>query len=331
MKRKKKEGLYLPLQFVSDLLEDPNAEYFSDVDACDNHFYGLPDVKRYHVKDTKAQRCNISRTAFIAADWNRTKQSYKITKELAGDLFSMDDLTFPAGSINLPYRTIYLDLSDCDLRITREESKTLVIDMILSGIYLTFGTIMVDGLPAIMCGFVTLLTDPRDGSISFGGISFDVTDAVEGNMNLNQFIEESTIGFEEIRDSFRKALLFAAYISSEKPDVEENEEQKKYYRPSTKSKNTSIRKWDVGIRYQREILRRNAINALDDVNSSDHAKGHSGYKLRPHIRKAHWHTYRCGKGRTERKILWVPPVEINCDEKENLPVVVHLKDRAKTG
>lgn len=50
--------------------------------------YGLS----YQDEDCKS----LSRTLCIVRDWVRTKQAYKITKELAEDLFSMEDMTFPA-------------------------------------------------------------------------------------------------------------------------------------------------------------------------------------------------------------------------------------------
>jgi len=35
---------------------------------------------------------------------------------------------------------------------------------------------------------------------------------------------------------------------------------------------------------------------------------------RPHIRRAHYHTFRAGKGRTEVRIKWLPPMPINIDQ-----------------
>lgn len=33
--------------------------------------------------------------------------------------------------------------------------------------------------------------------------------------------------------------------------------------------------------------------------------------VRPHIRRAHWHVFWCGKGRTEKKIRWIKPVFVH--------------------
>lgn len=62
-----------------------------------------------------------------------------------------------------------------------------------------------------------------------------------------------------------------------------------------------------------------------------------GYKLaqegdgthqgpRPHIRRAHWHTYRIGAGRTEAVIKWLPPIPVNVDKPDSLAVTVRPVD-----
>lgn len=37
----------------------------------------------------------------------------------------------------------------------------------------------------------------------------------------------------------------------------------------------------------------------------------SGWKVKPHVRRAHWHGYWTGKGREEFKYNWIPPTFIN--------------------
>lgn len=110
----------------------------------------------------------------------------------------------------------------------------------------------------------------------------------------------------EIKRALRTALLLAAYISSEKPDITENEVQKTFYRPSGKLKTSAVRKWDIGVRYATEVRRR-----LTETSDTNRPHG-TGKSPRPHIRKAHWHIYRIGPGRKETKVLWLAPIEVNC-------------------
>lgn len=39
--------------------------------------------------------------------------------------------------------------------------------------------------------------------------------------------------------------------------------------------------------------------------------------VRPHIRRAHWHTFLCGIGRAQRKIRWIKPVFVHSRDVEN--------------
>ena len=120
-----------------------------------------------------------------------------------------------------------------------------------------------------------------------------------------------------VRQNIANALLFAAYLSSAQPEVAEDETQKRIYRPSTKHKYSSLRKWDVGVRYMAE-KQVYAKKQGDTANTSppepgmqDTADGkQKRHSPRPHMRKAHWQTYRIGYGRKEKKVLWIPPVTV---------------------
>lgn len=58
-------------------------------------------------KEREAVR--LAHTTISVADWLKFKQCYIVKKELAEDLFTMDDLTFPVCALHMPFRTIYLD------------------------------------------------------------------------------------------------------------------------------------------------------------------------------------------------------------------------------
>lgn len=316
MKRKKLEE-YMPVQFAKNMIQNPESPLYNDVGYCQDFMAKHKDLMHVYELSASDQDCrNIARTLYMVRDWMKTKQAYKITKELADDLFSMDDLTFPANSLRLPYRTIFMDFSGLELPVTGTQLQGK--DYIVYGVFMTLGEVMYYGEPGTMCGFVTILS-PKEGmkegtEISYGSIAFDYMETDDGK-TLKDRIEELTKNFAGPRDSLIKALLFAAYLSCEQPDIEENEVQKTFYRPSSKVKTSSVRKWDVGIRYTREIRRHQ--------EEASHSAGiGNGTAKRPHIRKAHWHVYRYGKGRTQKKVLWIPPIEVNCKAKPKLPVVV---------
>lgn len=46
----------------------------------------------------------------------------------------------------------------------------------------------------------------------------------------------------------------------------------------------------------------------------------TGTSKRPHIRRAHWHIYRVGSGRTGTMLKWMHPLAINADDGSDMPV-----------
>lgn len=315
--KKKRLNEYVPVQFAKAMIPNPESALYDDIGWCHDYLLQHKNLMQQYGLSCSEDDCKqLSRTLCMIRDWTRTKQAYKITKELADDLLSMDDLTFPEDSLRLPYRTIFMDFSE--LGIPAEGAQAEGRDDIIYGIFMTLGDVMYYGELGTLCGFVTLLAN-KDGvynetEIRYGGIAFDYDHTQDGK-TLQDTVELLTKQFPGPRDSLIKALLFAAYLSSEQPDIEENEVQKSFYRKTEKLKTSSVRKWDVGIRYTKEVKRYHA--------SSEFPVGPgNGTSKRPHIRKAHWHVYRFGKGRTQKKVLWLPPIEVNCRNKAELPVVI---------
>lgn len=76
------------------------------------------------------------------------------------------------------------------------------------------------------------------------------------------------------------------------------------------------RQWDVGVRIGA------ALRAAYQREGTGEGEP-TGRHVRPHVRRAHWHTYRVGPGRTESRLRWLPPVAVNVDDAGKLPSVVH--------
>ena len=47
--------------------------------------------------------------------------------------------------------------------------------------------------------------------------------------------------------------------------------------------------------------------------AAERAAGGAGRTVRPHIRRAHFHTFRHGPGKSLAKVKWLPPIPINAD------------------
>jgi hypothetical protein len=86
--------------------------------------------------------------------------------------------------------------------------------------------------------------------------------------------------------------------------------------------------WPVGIRIGA------AIRAGQKADSSGASDGLSGVRMRPHVRRAHWHGYRYGAklnpdgslipvASLPYKLQWLPPIAVNVDDPDALPAVIH--------
>lgn len=76
--------------------------------------------------------------------------------------------------------------------------------------------------------------------------------------------------------------------------------------------------WDVGVRLGAALRQ----SVRDDGGTPDAGTGRQRASPRPHIRRAHWHTYLTGKGRQTRKVRWVAPVAVRVEGPGALPATV---------
>lgn len=314
MKRKRNATEYPPIQCVNQLIPDLEAPYLSNLVDCERYFLNVDKTKTIGMPELR--RIHFAETVFVAADWAKYKQAYRITPELANDLLTMDDLSFPAGSLKMPFRTVYFDLAELHLPSTGAGLPASS-GAFIEGVFMTYGLVPYGDGEMDFAGFVILTGVPETHELLYGGVFFPTTNADDG-MTLGDLIDKNAQA-PQIRQALKDVLLLVAYLSSVKPDVEENETQKRIYRPSRKLKTTAVQKWDVGIRYAKDVQRRQA-----EMHDSGTPHG-TGKSPRPHIRKAHWHIYRIGPGRKEAKVLWLAPIEVNCSRKSikpETPVVI---------
>lgn len=325
MKRKRKDTCHA-LEFAKQLYTDK--PWIHDLKECDAEFrksFRRLKQKGFagEEKDTEA----LSRISFTANRWLANKQCYSITETLADDLFAMDDLSFPMDALHLPFPCFYLDMEPFGEDMGGGEEGKLL------GYY-----VMVDEVPygegvyACCCSIVVLGLQ-ENGEYLYGGTAFDYAPE-HMEMDLKETVQVMSQSMPENMRHITRALLFAAYLSSDQPEVVEDEAQKRIYRPSAKPKYSSVRKWDTGVRYMQEkqahaARQTSGADAQDGPKSSGKARRNPP---RPHMRKAHWHPYRIGHGRTGRKILWIPPVMVGVpkgNKKEDIPAVIRERKEKK--
>lgn len=138
----------------------------------------------------------------------------------------------------------------------------------------------------------------------------------------------------EHRDHIRALIALTLYLCSQDRDVTDrngNPTRSAHQRHQAPPQPT-LRHWNVGTRIGA---------ALRAAHQREQAGGDaaSGRSVRPHVRRAHWHTILSGPrfdaegtpidpaDRT-RTIRWLPPIAVNVDDLDAMPSVIHpVKDR----
>lgn len=145
------------------------------------------------------------------------------------------------------------------------------------------------------------------------------------NMNLSKEFAKYEV------DYMNPVLQALLYICSQNGDVEENPEQKKIYKkPKNPSKPKDqfkeVRQWDVG-----QVVVRNLKKSYEhSLSTYQRENSSSGWTQRPHMRRAHWHSFWTGK-KDNRKLIvkWIAPTFVNADKGEANPTVNVIKQERK--
>jgi len=135
-----------------------------------------------------------------------------------------------------------------------------------------------------------------------------------------------------VRLGLQRILSFAYYICSQYAELGQGSEKPKRPQPVKTKKGMTYfppdkpKVWDVGAKLGR------ALRAAKEREQQEYEQ--SGDKLRnrprPHIRRAHWHTFLSGP-RTEqqkRMVKWIPPTGVNLEYGEVIPTIYPIKENA---
>ena len=250
----------------------------------------------------------------VIADWLTSKQVFSVSSELTQALMGCvnDDggLVLYLQSLDyLPFRSFYINLENVPTDINTMKFSAALVGIRKVGtehVWLYVG--FIDALGTVVHNWAV---DFADELIKEG---HNGTDAVELHLyDKRGFPSEKICYF---------ILSTILYLTTDKPDVLESSETKHTYREpgvgyKVKNKFREIRKWDVGVRYAASVKETREYS----YQKKDSAK--DGTPKRPHVRRAHWHHYWVGRGRTELVLRWVDQMLINASWDSELPVVVH--------
>lgn len=134
----------------------------------------------------------------------------------------------------------------------------------------------------------------------------------------SEISDDAKLIIEHVVSSILSLLL---YLCSEQPEIDNwtpAEPKTKFF--GTKRRLLAAKEavsWDVGLRIGAAL----DLSAKQDREGSN--EGGSGIAVRPHIRRAHWHSFWVGKrGAQTLSLRWLPPIAVNTNGAEKLPAVI---------
>ena len=164
----------------------------------------------------------------------------------------------------------------------------------------------------------------------------EVVDKVS-EINEKEIIAEKEAGlYDGTRESvdpdvlarfLTQVLNLLMYLCSEEPDITPRTEPVSHSHHKAKGLIPKEHKvWDVGVRISRFIKEYKHTYSDNDEDTPE-----TGRTVRPHIRRAHWHTYWIGPRDAvypERQAIpkWLPPIPVNVKWQEELPVNIKIVD-----
>lgn len=125
-----------------------------------------------------------------------------------------------------------------------------------------------------------------------------------------------------IQDHMVSAMLsLLLYLCSEKPDIENWEPNQPTFKYMGGKRrwlaSKTVQQWDVGLRLGA------ALTAAKERSERSETTSNGGTSVRPHVRRAHWHSFWIGKmGSKTLSLRWLPPIPVNVGPATALPGVI---------
>jgi hypothetical protein len=189
--------------------------------------------------------------------------------------------------------------------------------------------------------------DTPDGLISFpvhlhaGTLRECVASAIEvsvNNMELCGLDAKPLIRKRDFTEQIAPFISVTLYLCAEEPDIVDLRgkrerpsnpqpvKTKKGLRTFPADNHTS---WQVGYRIGAALRRAYHVTEPASAEAETVSETRERSSPRPHIRRAHWHSYWTGprKGKREAILKWLPPIPVGAGE---LVPTIHLVEKEKT-
>jgi hypothetical protein len=156
---------------------------------------------------------------------------------------------------------------------------------------------------------------------------------------LGALLANTTLDMSPVRSSVEPIVSLFLYLCSESADLTRRGQPAVPANPvPTRTRRDGWRlfaadgprEWDVGVRVGA---------ALRDAYQREQTGGEAaapGHSVRPHVRRAHWHTILSGPRKDvapadqTRELRWMPPIPINVTDYNTMPTVIRPVPGAST-
>lgn len=298
---------YLPLELLKEYRTYPKLwEAFTSVELKDGLEIDSPKkfldrYKKIAGIDACLHLIHTDEYLDVAAlsAWRIHKQIYQFEPEFWKDLTETKfDGTIPAEILKqVPYPAFWIDPLEAIVYFAHDHKDNLVMTV------QCFGD-----------------SDETSAVIVRDGITLDQGLDEMARITMEQLRDRGKFNFIERppMELMSDALQATLYLCSQNADIQESSQSRKNYRPrpgQIRDVQAEVRQWDVGKVYVKSL--RQARRSEADPGREVEIHHSSGWTVRPHVRKAHWHHYRCGKGRKDLVLKWTAPMYVGLgDEKE---------------
>lgn len=277
--------------------------------------------------------------AWVAASWFKYKKIYRFDTSFVDYLQDTDVGPVYAELLKrLPYNSFYISFPKRDMI----NPWPVVPDDIneLEGMFVRIK--IVDDLIRVGMVFQKTgknITDYKDKCAACHITTIKDGSTLKGSLDWTLLPEERQKAMEAvgIKEAYAYwyplyciAINACQYLCASNAEIQDVKVKKKN-RPTVMTMNgpkpVNVQVSDVGFKIGRRFEEMYGVKDDSETDISvDTISGvhRRGYKMRPHVRRAHWHHYWTGKGRTDLEVRWVEPVFVMSDlGKEPEIAVIH--------
>lgn len=306
------------------IYKDPDAKWDKSICYCP---IGLGVTYAVDLADlsspTLAERGEISRTGAtlaVLASWRKAKSIYTLDEDLAAELFktSLKDMTVAPGMLTIPEWCIYVKtklLQGCaglfimfDHDIMKSHKELYISAVTEEGTFLTSFYLILPDRPQ-------KLTEILKGEEAVVRAK-DVSKTPELAPYVSSYFKAS-------RQAIRFTINLLLYLSAVNAEVKQVNKLSFPRQGRVKDTPREVAVYSVGEATGYRIRRINRY-------VREHGEPLGGHHRSPvmHVRRAHWHTFAYGPGKSLRRVKWLPPIIVNGDGEEmDIPTITELSEK----